>query len=95
MASNETKWLVRAIVALAKRELADLNAVCGDSWPAGQEWHDLVGSSQSILMHRARERAGIPHDEYLEFIRAVDDDDINELWAELERSQVSEGASHG
>jgi hypothetical protein len=47
--------------ALAKRCLADMNAAreAPNDWPAGQEWDDLVGSSQSIFRRRAREEAGV------------------------------------
>ncbi len=93
MASNEAIWLLRALVTLAKLELAEANATCGEDWPGGQQWHQLVGSSQSIFMHRARDKAGIPHDEYLKFVRSVDDDDINDLWAELARPSTAETAS--
>lgn len=82
-------WLVRALVALAKRELADANATCGDNWPAGQEWHELGHTSQHSFMHRAREAAGIPHAEYRALIEAVMNTDeaeaLDALWTELER----------
>lgn len=82
-------WMVRALVTLAKRELADANATCGECWPAGQEWHELGNTSQHAFMHRAREAAGIPHDEYRALIAAVMSTDeaeaLDALWAELGR----------
>jgi hypothetical protein len=85
-------WLVRALVTLAKRELADANATCGDCWPAGQEWHELGHTSQHAFMHRAREAAGIPHAEYRALIEAVMSTDeaeaLDALWTELERPSV-------
>lgn len=82
-------WLVRALVTLAKRELADANATCGSCWPAGQEWHELGHTSQHAFMHRAREAAGIPHAEYRALIEAVMNTDeaeaLDALWTELER----------
>lgn len=83
------EWLVRALVTLAKRELADANATCGDRWPAGQEWHELGHTSQHAFMRRAREAAGIPHAEYRTLIEAVMSTDeaeaLDALWTELER----------
>ncbi len=82
-------WLVRALVTMAKRELADANATCGDCWPAGQEWHELGHTSQRVFMRRAREAAGIPHDAYralIENVMATDEAEmLDALWAELER----------
>ncbi|MDD5371684.1 MAG: hypothetical protein PHQ40_21595, partial [Anaerolineaceae bacterium] len=70
--NNETKWLVRALVALAKRHLADANSEAQDGeWPAGHGWRDLSISSQHIFMHQAREEAGIPHAEYEALIEAA------------------------
>lgn len=72
--------LVRALVALAKRNLADANASReGEgSWPAGQEWIDLAGSSQGIFMTRARDEAGIPHGDYHDLIRLLPPDALDE-----------------
>ena len=87
--NNETKWLVRALVTLAKRHLADANgtpeALAGE-WPAGQEWNELGHTSQHSFMHRAREEAGIPHDEYRALIEAatMDSDELDAIWQELE-----------
>jgi len=88
--NNETKWLVRALVTLAKRHLAEANAtpeVQAGNWPAGQEWNELGHTSQHAFMHRAREEAGIPHAEYRELIEAatMDSDELDAIWLELER----------
>lgn len=75
------EWFLRGLIALAKDELAKMNATCGDNWPAGQGWNDLSASSQSVFMAKARERAGIPHDEYLAWIRNYSgDEDIEDIW---------------
>lgn len=88
--NNETKWLVRALVTLAKRILAEANAtpeVQSGGWPAGQEWHELGHTSQHAFMRRAREEAGIPHAEYRALIEAatMEGDELDEIWQELER----------
>lgn len=88
--NNETKWLVRALVTLAKRHLADANAtaeVQAGNWPAGQEWHELGHTSQHAFMHSAREEAGIPHAEYRALIEAatMESDELDAIWLELER----------
>lgn len=72
--------MFRALVALAKRNLADANANREDerSWPAGQEWTDLAGSSQAIFMARARDEAGIPHDAYRELVQACPPEVLDE-----------------
>lgn len=87
--SPSVQWLVRALVTLAKRELADANASCGDDWPAGQEWRQLGHTSQHSFMRRAREAAGIPHVEYRALIEAMMRTDMADafdaLWKELEQ----------
>lgn len=83
------EWLVRALVELAKRELAKANQTCGDCWPAGQEWNELGPSSQHAFMHRAREAAGIPHEQYRDLIAIAtmgpDADSLDALWTELDK----------
>ena len=96
MILSEQKWLVRALVALAKRNLADANAtpeVRAGAWPAGQEWHELGSTSQHAFMRAARAEAGINHDDYRRFIehlcRDVDENgELDELWLELEKPNV-------
>lgn len=50
--------------ALARRVLADWNAEreAPNDWPAGQEWGELAGSSQSIFRHLAYDEAGLPRE---------------------------------
>lgn len=88
MANNETKWLLRSLITLAKRHLAEANKtpeVINGDWPAGQEWNELVHTSQHIFMHRAREEAGIPHDAYRAMIEksVMEDDDLDKIWKEM------------
>lgn len=59
----------RALLALAKRKLADAKAENkrrgeSDCWPKDMEWSDMVGSSHSIFMRQAREEAGVDHEWY-------------------------------
>jgi hypothetical protein len=67
------KWAYRLLLALAVRNLKDANENREDerAWPAGQEWHQLNGSSHGVFLRAAREEAGIlEHDEFLEYIRS-------------------------
>lgn len=64
------RWAYAAVVALAIKLLEEDNKTCGENWPAGQTWQDLGGSSRSIYLHRARDLAGIPHDQFLAVVRA-------------------------
>ena len=69
------RWTYSLLIELAKEELSKANEECGkDEWPAGQEWHHLVPTSHSIFLRRARERAGIDHDEFLAPIRNLEYD---------------------
>lgn len=82
------EMLLRALVALGKRELKDTNEKNkrdGDpgNWPAGQGWKDMGGTSHSIFLHRVREEAGIDTKKYLDIIRNDTDIDVEELWNEL------------
>ena len=66
------RWAYQLLMALAKRCLAETNTSLEDKreWPAGQEWDELVGSSQSIFLRQARDEAGIDHDEFLAPLRS-------------------------
>ena len=64
------RWAYALLVELAKVELEAANAECGKAWPAGQEWEDLGATSKSEFLFRARDRVGIPHDEFLEGVRS-------------------------
>ena len=72
------RWLYAAVVNVAKDELRQANEGCGTNWPMGQTWEQLGGSSRGTFMHAARERLGIPHDEFLAIVRsgAVDVEEI-------------------
>jgi len=66
------RWAYRLLIALAKRCQQD-----EDSMHAGQEWSGLVGSSHAMYLRRAREEAGIDHDEFLRVVREqIDVEDI-------------------
>lgn len=90
MVNSETKFLLRALIALAKRKLADANANREEEndWPAGQEWNELGGSSQHSFMSAARAEAGIPDDEYRAIIDAAmiadDKEDLDAIWNEMD-----------
>lgn len=79
-ATQNFRWAYQLLLALAKRRLAEANANLSDpdEWPAGQEWHEMVGSSHSIFLRGARAEAGIPNDAFIELIRAgeYDVDDL-------------------
>lgn len=81
------RWAYQLLLALARRRLEDANKDCGDSWPAGQEWHEMVGSSHSIFLRGAREEAGIPDDAFMGLIRSLEYD-VDDLYqAALERKE--------
>ena len=66
------RWAYVLLVELAKEELRKANGSRErpNDWPAGQEWCDLAATSQSIFLRKARDRAGIDHDQFLEPIRS-------------------------
>jgi len=71
------RWAYSLLVVLAKEELKKAHNDDGE-WPMRQEWSQLGGTSRSVFLHRAREAAGIPHDEFLQVIRngQVDVEDL-------------------
>jgi len=82
-------WLYRTLIIRAKRILAEDNAKLENprDWPCGQAWEQLVSTSKSIFMHKAREEAGIPHDEFLKVVREWPYSvkgmaEINTLWGD-------------
>lgn len=82
------EWCVRALVALAARNLADANKTCGKNWPAGQAWGDLGHTSQHSFMRAAREECGIPHDAYRDAVQQAMVDGgipLDEVWEEVSR----------
>ena len=78
------RWAYALNVALAKRELEILNMTRDNpnDWPAGQEWDDLAGSSKSIFLKKARNRAGIDHDEFLTPVRSEPFFDVEDMYGE-------------
>ena len=70
VAERNFRWSYMLLTAFAKRLLAKANAERGyHEWPGGQNWDELVESSQSIFLHQVRDSAGIDHDDYLAGIR--------------------------
>ena len=66
--------LYKSQLALAKQLLKERNKELlengePNTWPAQQEWCDMVGSSHAIFFRNARELAGIDHDSYLHTLR--------------------------
>lgn len=68
------EMLYRSQTALAVMCLDEANRNREDEndWPAGQEWGDLAGSSQSAFARAARTKAGIDHDAYLHILRDIE-----------------------
>lgn len=80
-ATRNFRWAYQLLLALAKRRLADanLNREDENDWPAGQEWHEMVGSSHSIFLRGAREEAKIPEDAFMGVIRSLEYD-VDDLY---------------
>lgn len=76
------RWAYALLVELAVVELERMNSerTAENNWPAGQEWDDINGSSRSIFLRMAREKAGIDNDEFLAVVRSgrFDVDDLYE-----------------
>ena len=71
-------WLWKSQLELAKKLLKERNdellaADEENTWPAQQEWDDMLGSSHAIFLRAARDLSGIPHDIYLKIIRENED----------------------
>ena len=82
------EMLLKALVALAKRHLKEANENnekygTPDNWPAGQGWKDMVGTSHSIFLMKARSEAGIDTQKYLDIIRNDNEINMEEVWDEL------------
>lgn len=91
-ATQYFRWAYQLLLALAKRRLADANAeneAKGEpnNWPAGQEWHEMVGSSHSIFLRGARNEAGIPEDAFMAVIRSLEID-VDDLYVAALRTPV-------
>jgi len=68
------RWLYRSQEAFAKHILKKMNEDMKRKWqekywPAQQEWDGMVGSSHAIFMRKARQKARIPHEPYLNILR--------------------------
>lgn len=57
------------VVEKAKELLAEDNKTCGKSWPAGQAWDGLAGTSKSIFLTRARRALGVDDAAFLYTVR--------------------------
>lgn len=81
------RWAYQFLVALAIRILEDekRTAEPGD-WPGDMDWTELADSSRSVFLHKAREEAGVSHDEFLAYIRAGMGDEVADIY-DLEHSQ--------
>ena len=89
--NNETKWLLRSMIALAKRNLSDSNNNRENvrDWPAGQTWNELGHTSQHAFIRAARKEAGIPHEAYRELIDTAimsdsGNDELDAIWREMD-----------
>ena len=90
---EKTLWrmLYKSQVALAKRELDDMNQATGDEdWPAGQAWHELAASSHAIFFRKARAQCGIDDAEYLNILRS----DLDAQIIAYEELEAAENASN-
>ena len=90
MELTHVEWLLRALISLAKRKLADANnaRVEQGDWPAGQEWGGLGHTSQHTFMRAACAEAGIPYEEYRALIKTTMMEDSQDrlyvAWEEFE-----------
>ena len=66
---SEFLELYTKVVAKARVLLEEANKTCGMNWPAGSKWEDLVGTSKSIFMFRAREVLLIDDVRFLNIVR--------------------------
>lgn len=75
------RWAYQLLLALAKRLLADANRdrESEDDWPAGQEWHEMVGTSHSVFLRGARKEAHIPEEAFMGLIRSLEYD-VDDLY---------------
>lgn len=93
-AENERffRWAYALLVELAVVELERMNSerTAENNWPAGQEWDDINGSSRSIFLRMAREKAGIDNDEFLAVVRSgrFDVDDLYERKALDSKAEI-------
>lgn len=71
IAEKYYRWSYQLMVAFAKELLKRMNEERKheNDWPAGSKWEGLGNSSKSVFLRKARELAGINHDEYLKPVR--------------------------
>lgn len=85
-AERNFRWSYQLLLAFAMELLrrANQNLESPNDWPAGQKWHEMVGSSHAIFLRMAREAAGVSNDEYLAIVRSAEYfiDDLYEAAAE-------------
>lgn len=90
------RWAYALLVELAVVELERMNSerTAENNWPAGQEWDDINGSSRSIFLRMAREKAGIDNDEFLAVVRSgrFDVDDLYERKALDNKAEITNKA---
>jgi hypothetical protein len=72
-----------AQLALALDNAENREAGTSNEWPAQQEWTELVSSSHSVFMHRVRDRAFVPHDAFLAYVRGEHGEDYAEIADEI------------
>jgi hypothetical protein len=88
------EWCVRALVALAARNLEETNKTCGKNWPAGQRWGELGHTSQHAFMRKARAECGIPDDAYraeIETAMVKEGMDLDDVWSAVSGKVAEEG----
>lgn len=86
------RWAYQLLVALAIRNLEEYKRTCEPGeWPGDQDWEDLVDSSRSVFLHKAREEAGIDHDEFLAYVRAGMGDEVADIY---DQQHMRKDAAH-
>lgn len=64
------RWAYAALIELAKVCLEEArDPEDPHEWPGTQPWDELSSTSQAIFLRAARDKAGIPHEAFLEGIR--------------------------
>jgi hypothetical protein len=75
------EWAYALMIELAVKCLDETNrTVEPGEWPNGQEWENLVGTSRSVFLHKARQLAGINHSEWRAVIEPQIDDRMVDIW---------------
>lgn len=66
--TREMLYRSQMTLAVMCLDEANRNREDANDWPAGQKWNQMVGSSHAIFCRRAREKAGIDHNAYLDIL---------------------------